>query len=299
MTGCPRRQGGRGARRAAGPLACLLLGALPAVVRAQPDAPADRAPLRLAVYELQVDGVPPRVGRIVTDALTSELRKLQGLDAIGMDEIRSMLAHEATKQLVGCEADSCLTEIAGALGVDELVTGRLSRVGQTSVLSLRRLDMRRATAAGSFEQRLTPDDGEEFLAALGPAVERLYPERALLPSMRRGVADEVALDLNPPPLPLWVFATTASGAALLALAGAAATVAAGLSYASYHDVTAGSVPPGPPVSNTELQALAAQAQGWDLARGVLYGATALVAVAAVVEVFFTDWLDRQSRGERE
>jgi hypothetical protein len=264
-----------------------------------PQSPASPGSLRVAVYELQVAGVPPRVGRIVTDALTSELRKLRGVNAIGMDEIRTLLAHEASKQLMGCEQESCLAEIAGALGVDELVTGSLARVGLTSVLSVRRLDVKRARAVGSIEQRLTPADGEEFLAAIGPAVESLYPDHAMLPSTTRGVADEVALDLNPPPLPLWVFATTAGGGALLAVAGLAATVAAGLSYATYNDLAAGSVPPGDAVSNAELQELERAARGWDVARLVLYGSAGLVAVAAVVEVFFTDWLDRQSRGERE
>jgi hypothetical protein len=44
-----------------------------------------------------------------------------------MEEIYEMLQHEKTRHVMGCEADdACLAEIAGALGVDELVTGRLS-----------------------------------------------------------------------------------------------------------------------------------------------------------------------------
>ncbi|MFH1808421.1 MAG: hypothetical protein ABIJ09_06745 [Pseudomonadota bacterium] len=255
--------------------------------------------LRIAVYELRVEGVPARVGRLTTDALTTELRKLKGVNAIGMDEIRAMLAHEASKQLLGCDQESCLGEIAGALGVDELVTGSLTRVGQTSVLSLRRLDMLNAQARGSVERRLTPDNGEEFLAALGPAVEQLFPEQALVVGARRGVDAEVALDLNPPPLPVWVFASTAGATALLALAGGGATVMAGLSYAAFNELAASSVAPGDPVPYTSLQDRQRQAEGWDVARTSLYVAAAVVGVAAAVEVFFTDWLDRQSRGERE
>jgi hypothetical protein len=84
--------------------------------------------LRVAVYDLSVDGVEPRVGRFVTDAFVAELRKLEGVSVVAMDEVRAMLTHEAQKELVGChEGASCLSEIGDALGVDELVVGSLAR----------------------------------------------------------------------------------------------------------------------------------------------------------------------------
>ena len=38
-----------------------------------------------------MQGIEPNIGAVVTDSLLTEVRKLQGVSAIGMDEIRAML----------------------------------------------------------------------------------------------------------------------------------------------------------------------------------------------------------------
>ena len=44
--------------------------------------------LRIAVYDLELQNVTQAVGVVVTDSLLTEVRKLQGVSAIGMNEIR-------------------------------------------------------------------------------------------------------------------------------------------------------------------------------------------------------------------
>lgn len=196
----------------------------PAPTSAAPDkAKSEKAPLRIAVYDLAVSGVDPKVGRIVTDSVVSELRKLQRISVVSMDEVRAMLALEADKQTVGCSEASCLAEIAEALGVDGLVIGTLADVDGSHVFGLKRIDQHEAKTLGTVNQRLEAAGGEEFLAAIGPAVAELFPEHALKPGQARGVPDEVALRLNPPPLPTWVFWSSAAttGAVLVGAAGAA------------------------------------------------------------------------------
>ena len=82
---------------------------------------------------------------MLSQALVTEVRKIEGIGAIGVAEIRQMLAQEYRRQMLGCQADqSCLAEIAGALGVDELVSYRASWwSGEQSTLSVSRIDMRR------------------------------------------------------------------------------------------------------------------------------------------------------------
>src|SRR5207253_3240205 len=84
---------------------------------------------RIAVYDFELSGIDKRVGRVVTDATVAELRKLQGVSVVGMDEVRAALDMEAQKQLVGCSSESCVAEIAEALGVDGVVIGQLAQVG--------------------------------------------------------------------------------------------------------------------------------------------------------------------------
>ena len=135
-----------------------------------------------------------------------------------MDEIRDMLAFEKTKDQAGCDDVTCLAEIGGALGVDDLLTGRLSKIGDGHVMVLRRIDQSHAQTVSVFDKRLVAGDGEEFLAAVGPAIATTFAEQPLRPGATRGVADEVALRLHPPPLPQWSV-YLAAGGTLAALAG--------------------------------------------------------------------------------
>jgi hypothetical protein len=175
--------------------------------------------VRVAVYDAELAGVAPRVGRFFSDNVVTELRKLDGFSVVGMDEIRALLEHEATRQSLGCSDEkSCVGEIADAFGVDVIVVSRLAAVGDESTLTMRRIEPATARAV-DVSQRLTPDDGVEFLAAVGGSVEKLFPDARLRAGAKRGVPDEVALALNPPPV---APAATISLAAATVLAACAA-----------------------------------------------------------------------------
>ena len=118
------------------------------------------------------------LGRATTEALLQEVRKLEGVSAIGMDEVREMLDFEAKRRVLGCEADhECLAEIAGALGVDELLIGTLSEQADGRMIILKRVDQRRAQVRATFDKRLVVGNGEEFLLSVGDAIQNLFAER--------------------------------------------------------------------------------------------------------------------------
>ena len=124
-------------------------------------ADAGAARLRVAVYDFALDGIEPRIGRIVTEAVAKEMRKLDGLLVISMEEVRAMLELEEDKAMLGCsESESCLSEIGDALGVDGLVVGQLVSLGTETVFILRRIDQRNAAVIGTVNTRLTPANGE-------------------------------------------------------------------------------------------------------------------------------------------
>ena len=82
---------------------------------------------------------------MITSSLLAEVRKLEGASVIGMDEIREMINFEAQRQAMGCDADeACMAQIAGALGVDEIITGRLTEGSDGRNLLIRRINQRRA-----------------------------------------------------------------------------------------------------------------------------------------------------------
>lgn len=243
------------------------------------------ARLRLAVSDLAVEGIDVRVANVVEDALVRELRKHEAVTVVGMAEIKAMLDHEARRQLAGCsEENSCLAEVAEALGVDVIVAGGLARVGDESVITLRRIDQKRAAVMGQESLRLSPADGEEFLAAVGPLVEKLFADRALRAGETRGVDPEIALRLNPPPLPVAVFW---SGAALTTATFAAAGVAGVLNAqagAEYRALAAEDVVEGAVLVDRRDAQRETAVASW-----VLVGSGAVLAAATGVVALFTDW----------
>jgi hypothetical protein len=194
--------------------------------------PKDTPPLRIAVYDFDVSGVEAQKGRVVMQGVLAELRKLDRVSVIGMDEVRAMLSHEVQKQLLGCSKESCLSEIADALGVDVLVIGSLSRTGDENIFGMRRLDEKEGKVTGSVVRRFAAANGEEFLAAIGPGVAELFKDVPLRAGEKRGVDKELALRLNPPPLAPWVFW---SGVGVTGAVAATATVFGALSAAAAAD----------------------------------------------------------------
>jgi hypothetical protein len=245
-------------------------------------APRVKPPLRIAVYELELQDVPGPVGIVVSESLLGEVRKLQGISAIGMSEIRDMLTHEATKQLAGCSesGESCMAEMAGALGVDELLTGKLAKVGDNSVITLRRIDHKRAAVTKVFDQRLKLGSGQEYLAAVGPSVEQLFTEYQLKQGAVRGVAKEVALRLDPPPIPRTATVVVASVSVATAIAATVFSVLTVTSQSSYNEYARSGTNGGTIDGATLVQ------KGRELEQRALISNVALVAG---VMAFFTDW----------
>lgn len=248
----------------------------------------ERKTLRLAVYELKAEGVDPRVARIVGEAVVAELRKLQHVSVVSMDEVRAMLDMEAQKQIVGCSDESCAAEIAEALGVDGIVIGNLAVIAGQRVFGLRRIDQREAKTLGQVSQRLDDAGGEEFLAAIGPAVAQLFAEFPLRAGVERGVPKAVGMRLNPPPLPPAVFWTVAGTTAAVGVTTAAVL---GVNVATWRQNTVklANATASNPADGRELkseQDLIDQTFWASLALG---SGVALGTGAATVVALFTDW----------
>ncbi|MFO0581649.1 MAG: hypothetical protein U0229_05215 [Anaeromyxobacter sp.] len=259
---------------------------------AAPAAPAPAKPkqaLRLAMPDVKVTGdLPPRQTTLFETSLLAEVRKLDGVSAIGMSEIREMLSFEYQRQMLGCQADeACLAEIGGALGTDEMVHAAIIVEGKTANLTLKRINMRTARVTGTHTKRLTRANGEELLSAVGPAVQELFQDRTLRPGMTRGVDKAVALRLNPPPLPKWPFYATAT-AALAAVGGGAV-----MGYLSkdaqnqYNSLAQRALTESVP--GAQLKDLETTAKSRAKNANLLFVVGGVLGVGAGVEALFTDW----------
>jgi hypothetical protein len=257
-----------------------------AVLLSTASAAAEPKPvLRIALTGFASNDIPPSWVPVVEASTLTELRKLARVNVIGFEEVKSMLDFEAQKQLLGCSESSCLSEIGEALGVDVVVSGSLSTVGGEHVFGLRRIDEKRAEVAGTVTRRFAAGNGEEFLAAIGPAVAELFPDVPLKPGATRGVPEEIALKLHPPPLPPAVFY---GGLGLTGAAGATTAVLAVANQIAFNDqldYRNTAVPFDVATFNKKSDAVDQSALGF----WISLGATAVIGAASAVSFLFTNF----------
>ena len=100
---------------------------------------------------------------------------------------------------MGCDADDeCLAEIAGALGVDEILTGKLSEEADGRMMVLKRIDQRRAQIVRLLISVSILGMVKSFFFRLGPSKRSLRDVNSS--RYNAGVSKKAVLRLNPPPI---------------------------------------------------------------------------------------------------
>jgi hypothetical protein len=229
-----------------------------------------------------------RARAALTHGLAEELQKLDQISrVVEPDELHALAQEKKVRPDLSCnDLENCLTNAAG---IDELLTSTFRAEGQDTLLTVNRTDLRTG-AVTRAKRTIKGESGEAYAAVIGPVVEELYADHALRAGRTRGSRGEVVASFAmPPPLPRWVFFSTAGAAAATLLTGAAF----GLSSLD---------------ARSNLRALEARGPGSALsplalhgsldrigARGdqavILLSVGGGIAVAAAVEAFFTDWHD--------
>jgi len=235
----------------------LMLACLPGVAHAQ----AKTQRPKLVVLELTAaGGVEAQVASALTEGITAEASRRGFFDVVSAKDIQTLLGVERQRQMLGCsdDAQSCLTELAGAMGARFVLSGSLARLGDTYQLTLQTLDSVKAQPIGRAT-RLSKD-----LAAL----------RDTLPF---AVAEATATPLPPPPSRVLPYSVMAGGALVFLGGGLLMFDAVSRERAINRELENGLQNP------TALKPLAdyqAEARGLAVQKGLSIGA--LVAGAAAV-----------------
>lgn len=149
------------------------LAAPTAAAQSAPDGEA-KAPLEkktLLIMNFQIKGdVDPGIASTVNDILASAMVRTGRFKVMTGDDIQSLMALEAGKQATGCESESCLAEIAGALGAELVVTGRVGRLGSLYVVKLSLIEPASASTLGL--ETLEAESVEVFSKRLRPLSRR-------------------------------------------------------------------------------------------------------------------------------
>ena len=168
-------------------LAIALLLPLPAAAQEAPapvpadttaEAPKPGTPVAVAVLDLQASGVPAELVSTLTEAVLSEIAKVQGIKAVGMADIRTMLDLEQEKQLLGCDDAGCIAEIGGALGVDQIASGNVGKVGETFVIQLKLINIRTAEVLRRVDRQVSGSEERVLSVCRALAVELMTGQAA-------------------------------------------------------------------------------------------------------------------------
>src|SRR2546421_11369337 len=104
-------------------------------------AAAPEGPAGIAVLPIKAKGKADKaVIEVLDDLLLSALQSQGGVRVIGKSDIDAMLGFEKTKDAVGCTEVACAAEIAGALGVDTVVSPTVGTLGSKYILTLVLID---------------------------------------------------------------------------------------------------------------------------------------------------------------
>lgn len=117
------------------------------------------APVKVAAPGMLTVNVSPELQSFVNEHLAQEL-SFEGLAVTTSAQVAATLGLERQKQLLGCADSSCLTELAGALGVDVLLTGSLARLGERLQLDAKLVSATDASTLAVFSKQV---DAESLL----------------------------------------------------------------------------------------------------------------------------------------
>ena len=93
----------------------------------------------IAVLDLEaVHGVKPSMAEVLSDILLSRLTDSRRFKSIvAGEDLRDMISLEEQKQAIGCDDESCMTALGGALGVPLMAVPSIGRIGDQFILNFK------------------------------------------------------------------------------------------------------------------------------------------------------------------
>lgn len=138
-----------------------------------------QTPTKVAIVPLGNVGLEASKVTLYTDLLAQELAKARDLEVTSEAQLQAVLGLERQRALLGCAAESCAAELAGAIGADALLTGSLAKVEGGLVISLRVVQARTSKQLAGFTAQVANE--KELLAAIpGAAAALVRATRAAL-----------------------------------------------------------------------------------------------------------------------
>ncbi len=185
---------------------------------------------KIAVLTLRLDTeLDEGIGKTLNEILLNEFQDVGNLHVLSSSDILSVLNMAVKRTKLGCNDDSCLVELGGALGVPLLASPSIGAVGNKYVVNLKVMDIPRATVLARSSEIVNKDDSELIKAvkkSVAKVVGIMGLEKKATP-VPVEVADSPAVTAEPDkrPAAFMDIAPWVSLGLTIAAGGAAATVA--------------------------------------------------------------------------
>ncbi len=118
------------------------------------------------------------VAEVLEDLVLSSLDSRSGgqLRVVAKSDVDAMLGYEKLKDAAGCDDVSCAAEIAGALGVDSIISANVATLGEKYILTLVWIDQRHTRVLKRHSETLGASQ-EDFDKGVQRAVSALLDIR--------------------------------------------------------------------------------------------------------------------------
>ena len=148
---------------------------------------ADELPSVL-MMDLKATYVDAKTVGLVQNLVSSELAQQKGFELITGADLRKMLALQSERQAMGCNAeDSCLSEIAGAMGARYVIYGEMGKLGSFYLLSLNLFDSQesKSTARASIKGKSIDDAVNQIADLVQKVIDETRDKGGLSVSEKR------------------------------------------------------------------------------------------------------------------
>jgi hypothetical protein len=189
----------------------ILVFAFSAPSFAQDDVPKkESARPTVILMDLQPQNISPEIATLATQSLGVSFEKLDVFEVRTAGDVQQALDVEMKKEAMGCDAQSCLAEIAGALGADYVAYGTVGSLGNSTLVTVNLYHHAKAKSLG--RQRVQVVDRAKLPELMDQMVADLLAETEFAIGSKASSDDGSALSS---PL-FW----TGTGAFVLGAAGA-------------------------------------------------------------------------------
>jgi len=140
-------------------------------------APAAPPPVLIAVPDLVPLGVSAQMAQNLAAIITAELGRYDQVRAISSTEMALLLGAERQKALLGCTDDSCVTQLADALGAEKILGGQIGVIEQSVVFTLQLTNVKTARVEARVV-KVVPVGKNQIVDAVRGAVTALMGDAA-------------------------------------------------------------------------------------------------------------------------